>query len=450
MALEGSCGLGEDLNAMMNFGGVSFAKSQRLTVGRRVVAMNNQGFGISFSTASSTEGGYQWLRDATAVGNGANNSEPGISVDGSSVQLSGAVTADNNGDGLQVDGTFHVIRDALAFNNVQSGLVLVTASGDVTLLNGKAINNGSYGVEIGRGAHVVIDVTSINSGLSGASFDANAVGADTVMNLASVYSGDHGIATNGLTDTVFANIAATDSVGDDLNGVSAEHLYTGVLRVTDNTECAVLGSSPGIGSDCSTQDGSDATVAFGSAAGALVGRITTDDAANGADTMGSADHDAIDDWTRFDQPTRGWGLDGTSFPDHVGNCASGDTCRIWDVGLASGAATLLGVLSAPADGNAILTHTWNVASLTNCDAIPGAVFDSGSSTCVSTFLRNAYERFDDGIGNENGLCESDETCIVTPNIGAYQGHGSLTSAGSIGTGGAVENVTLMQWDTNGY
>ncbi len=63
-------------------------------------------------------------------------------------------------------------------------------------------------------------------------------------------------------------------------------------------------------------------------------------------------------------------------------------------------------------------------------------------------LRNAVEIQGDGIGSENGLCESNETCLNTPNIGSYQGHGRLVSAGTF-TNGAITGVTLMQYATNG-
>ena len=71
-------------------------------------------------------------------------------------------------------------------------------------------------------------------------------------------------------------------------------------------------------------------------------------------------------------------------------------------------------------------------------------------TCQLTFLRNAYERIGDGVGNENGFGESNEVCVHTPNIGSYQGHGDLVSAGTISSGGAVENVELLQYETSGY
>ena len=66
-----------------------------------------------------------------------------------------------------------------------------------------------------------------------------------------------------------------------------------------------------------------------------------------------------------------------------------------------------------------------------------------------SLLRNASEVMGDDLGNENGLCESSETCLYTPNIGAYQGHGDLVSAGSF-TDGTLTGITLLKYETNGY
>lgn len=51
-----------------------------------------------------------------------------------------------------------------------------------------------------------------------------------------------------------------------------------------------------------------------------------------------------------------------------------------------------------------------------------------------TGLRRAIECFDDGIGNDDGFCASDETCLYPPNIGSYQGHGDGISVGGALTG----------------
>ena len=73
-----------------------------------------------------------------------------------------------------------------------------------------------------------------------------------------------------------------------------------------------------------------------------------------------------------------------------------------------------------------------------------------SDASTVTYLRNASEIMGDEIGNDNGLCETDETCLYTPNIGSYQGHGTLESAGDFTDGAAITGVTLMQYPTNGY
>jgi len=40
--------------------------------------------------------------------------------------------------------------------------------------------------------------------------------------------------------------------------------------------------------------------------------------------------------------------------------------------------------------------------------------------------------------------------MYMPNIGSYQGHGDLVEAGTIGTGGAIGNVTLLKYSVNGF
>ena len=59
----------------------------------------------------------------------------------------------------------------------------------------------------------------------------------------------------------------------------------------------------------------------------------------------------------------------------------------------------------------------------------------------------------------DSFLQSDGTRFYTPNIGAYQGHGSIipasqisgttTNCADVGTGGVVSNVTLMKYANNG-
>jgi hypothetical protein len=112
---------------------------------------------------------------------------------------------------------------------------------------------------------------------------------------------------------------------------------------------------------------------------------------------------------------------------------------------------LLGVLDLPT-GNDTLTHTWSGTPVTLDDAgcnalVDGSVYNGLS--CETTFLRHAVEVQNDGLGNNNILCESGETCTYMPNIGSYQGHGNLESAGAF-INGTLSGITLMQFDTNGF
>jgi hypothetical protein len=50
-------------------------------------------------------------------------------------------------------------------------------------------------------------------------------------------------------------------------------------------------------------------------------------------------------------------------------------------------------------------------------------------------------------GNHDGLCESGESCIYTPNFGVYQGEGTLGTCTF--EDGPVTGVTMYGYSTNG-
>ena len=164
-------------------------------------------------------------------------------------------------------------------------------------------------------------------------------------------------------------------------------------------------------------------------AGSFVAKADSD-SENSSDFGGTAAYTESMDWANFENDFRGWGMDGGTFPnaDQRGRCDSG-TCRIWDWSMTVADTVVKDVLVLPA-GNDIITHTWSDSSTT-------------------TFLRNSVEIGGDDIGNDNGLCESNETCLFTPNIGSYQGHGQLISAGSF-TDGTLVGITLLRYGNNGY
>jgi hypothetical protein len=198
-----------------------------------------------------------------------------------------------------------------------------------------------------------------------------------------------------------------------------------------------------------------------SLATAFVGKVSSD-SANTSDSNGTAsypsDPDTFD-WGSFDNNFRSWGIDGSvAFPGSVQrNQWISGTGRIWDWSLSqgdsgnSGSPALLGVLALPT-GSDTLTHVWSgtPGTLDNagCNAmVTGSTYNGAG--CETTFLRHAMEIQGDELGNDNTLCESGETCLYMPNIGSYQGHGNLVSAGAF-TPGTLTSITLMQYESNGY
>jgi hypothetical protein len=66
-----------------------------------------------------------------------------------------------------------------------------------------------------------------------------------------------------------------------------------------------------------------------------------------------------------------------------------------------------------------------------------------------TYLRDATEVFFDARGNEDGLCESGEACIYSPNFGAYQGEGDYRGRACTFVAATVTGVELYAHPTNG-
>ncbi|MBX3270450.1 MAG: hypothetical protein KF729_09330 [Sandaracinaceae bacterium] len=117
--------------------------------------------------------------------------------------------------------------------------------------------------------------------------------------------------------------------------------------------------------------------------------------------------------------------------------------------LATGDTILRGRATVPT-GDDVLTHRFpDQTTAEACTRWGGTSFDATTRRCTAQLLRDAYERFDDGVGNDNGLCESGEDCVWMPNIGAYQGHGDLVLETTIGSGGALSDIRLHRFATNG-
>jgi parallel beta-helix repeat protein len=393
-----------------------------------------------------------------------------------SIRVSGAIS-----HGLYLENShYNTVVDVLAADNQNAG-IYITGSNNNRFLGSTTVNNDNGGNADGSGIlmsgstdNTFVNVTVANNKLSGLTL--NMSGNNVMQNVVATNNYTSLLLLDNASNNTAANIVAVNNSrrGMLLRDVNNNY-FTGLLKVGNNasSDCAVQGTNiaPGLvdiscsdsganGSITYTGQQSDALLKTGvSIANSVVGKVVIDDNANQSDLNGGAMYTGITDWWSFENKFRVWALDGDPFPSltHKGplplcenyvafdetDCLSnGGTwrpdARIWDWSLAqdddgdNGDAVLMGVLYLP-QGDNVITHEW-------------------SNATSSTFLRNAVEVIGDGVGNDDGLCNSNETCLHTSNIGAYQGHGKLVPAGTFvdsGSGG-VTGVRLLQYEINGY
>jgi hypothetical protein len=369
-------------------------------------------------------------------------------------------------------------------NNRESGFLL-RSDGNL-LFDVATSNNGRMGVEVVGDDNRIIGASSMANAFRAFSITNNRglamIGA-TALHTAS----NEGVWLQNVRDATLAGVVAINAAGTNGGGVFAdgqaasptverlhfldlasahhgtygvnldyahESRFDGLLLLGGNTtaDCLVTGgTNPALmvgGGGCDVQGASTAAVTRGvDLSTSLVGRVTTDEPVSPDDTNGTAARAAITDWTAL-VSHRLWGRDGASLIDPMarGVCATGQTCRVWDLAVRANDTMLRNRLALPS-GNDVAVHTWSAADATACALIPSGATWTGTA-CQSTFLLHAVEIADDGIGDDDGLCESGETCLHLPNIGAYEGEGALVSAGTF-TDGTISQVTLLQYATNG-
>lgn len=208
--------------------------------------------------------------------------------------------------------------------------------------------------------------------------------------------------------------------------------------------------------------------------GSFVGKITGDDPGSAVDSNGTASFADMlqgSDWWGRENFARAWQKDwavSTPTTANSGACANSGICRLVDWSLRMADSVLLnktGFGAGASSSNPTPGPGLCPSEIAGSEVI---IFDGGcskeiqvtSGSCVSAggmwhppqvFLKNAIELPTVSDGDKDGLCESNETCIYTPNFGAYQGHGELRSCTFNGalSSNTVGGVTMHFYSTNG-
>jgi parallel beta-helix repeat protein len=409
------------------------------------VTATNNGTGASLTSSSNN----------TLTGVTASNNTVGVVLSSSSDNTLSGVTASNNDTGVYIKSSSNnTLSGVTASNNAYEGVHLDSSSNNNTL-SGVTASNNYYGAYLSSSSDNTLSGVTASNNDTGVWLDTSS--NNTLTGVTASNNNDTGVQLDNSSNNTLSGVTASNNSWEGVYlSSSSDNYFTEILKVGDNgaSDCYVSGgTNSGLVSGTCTTDGtygsggpggyglgniSDAALYNGvTLADSFAGKVTTDDTANASDTDGWADYPADPDafdWSSFENPFRGWGRDGI-FGDTSsrGRWTTG-TGRIWDWSLAlydtgdGGDPAIMNALSPPT-GDDILVHTW---------------FD----TTTTTLLRNAVEVQGDGLGNENTLCETGETCLYMPNIGSYQGHGNLV--GETFTPGALTGITLMKYETNGY
>ncbi|MFO7592415.1 MAG: right-handed parallel beta-helix repeat-containing protein [Pseudomonadota bacterium] len=435
------------------------------------------------------DGAHIGLYDSSVAENVATtfNGGDGLYINGSRAKYINIRTANNGASGVSSTYNYgNTIQGATSTNNAGAGFNFIKTGGLIAE-NILATNNAGSGIQYnmnvtsGFDPGVFMNVTSANN--VGDGFLIHGGHATQLSSILLVNNGGSGFVTglvDGYTeDFVINNMLSANNSGFGIELHSDNDYFTGLLEVGTNAggDCSVDpgttqypttnagltqgGSGKNPTYVCGISGLSDATLIDGiDASSTVVAEVFDDDTANSDDVSGAALFDNITDWSSFEHAYRVWGADGpTAFADagNQGACnTQGSDCRIWDWSISTADLGDAGTVPASYDvlalpgGNDTLTIDWDGFSPDSqeyCDTnFPGSTWDG--VTCISTYLRNATEISGDGIGNDNALCESGETCLYTPNIGAYQGHGALVNAGTF-TNGELTGITLMKHESLG-
>ena len=387
--------------------------------------------------------------DYSAFFNSAGGGLNFFNPDRSTVKNSIATNNSNWGFYTQ-NGNFNLWYQNISTNNHSYGFLLENAAIDAYLVSNVTANNGDAGLNIKFGKHTINALTSIGNLFQGIFFNNSTSSNSTLSNVVTLNSPvgvsiDYGGSGNKFSD-LMSGYHDTNAAGTGSNS----NLFSGNLWVGNDgaANSVVGGSSTGnqLNNSCAYGPSGSSASNF-NAALSFTGKITANDTVNAtAQTAGSATYATGNDWTHFQNAYRGWGKSGTGYDLSAsvrGNCASG-TCQIFDWLPQLGDITIRNYYGAFVNG---------AACPSSVDSNIAANVMTDQMNTVHTYLRSAIEVIDPVLnpnGNYNGLCESGEVCIYTPNLGAYQGDGDFTTQTcTYAPGGAVTGVTMYAYPSDG-
>ncbi len=351
---------------------------------------------------------------------------------------------------LTISGSDHLRFSRVVLGNSLTTGIYILTSNDISF-DQVLIHNNDIGIDFQGGTDIFFQAVTVTQSLTSGMQASGGSGSITGM-FNNMVIANNGTAIRWMTSTqnTFSNLAiahATTHV--NLDASSNSDYFTGYLSMDGAPTCNSSGTLPGLDGACTPTNGSNATVNPGGSidftntfsGGGLGKVIYPGDTSNTTNMNGIQAYAVTNDFFNFESFWRSWGLDGIgAFPSgtNQGRCDGAATCRIWDF--------------RPLDVDIQIYNRSNDGTTNNTP------FESGG-TCVSeldgnqiitdsqgrVFLQNAVELFGDAIGDDDGLCEDNESCLYTPHIGAYQGSGNYRSQSCAIADAILSNITVYAY-----
>ena len=352
------------------------------------------------------------------------------------------VVANSSDSGVELNASPKNVLSYINTPNNVEGILLNNADGN--FITHAIISNNSIGIkfESGSESNNLSFITATNNSSQGIFIDSS---DSNNLNQVVTVNSTEGIKITASSTLKFAQFVAANnsSLGMSLTNYSVE--FDGKLLMGQNgQDCwKGLGSTGGMnvsGGNCSPVAPSDAgSPIVVDLSNSFKAEVSSADSLNSTSSNPAKIYnDGITDWIEFDNIFRNWGLDGASdFPNsnNANRCTGGDNCVIWDWRIESADTN---IYNRSGDG-----ENSNPA-FTNGDTCPSPV-DGSQIFTGNTYLMNALEIIGDSIGDEDGLCETEESCIYAPHFGAYLGEGDYTAKTCSFTNGTVEDVTIYAY-----
>lgn len=366
-----------------------------------------------------------------------------ILTDGMVGGLIKSVSVADSAKGIELANTTHTVLTELTANNHQQyGIDIDSSSSNVVVTRAQLNNNVLAGARSQSARTTFHLINAINNSGEGLLLSGD---RQTVSQLLAVNNGGSGLYLNGSNYKV-ANSASSNNTTNSLyvgplasTGAFSDNL---LVRAVAGDTCLVDpgATSPGISGNCAS---SAANVITLQSAPSFDGLVTSD-TTNLNNDLGKAT--TVTDFLGFSSRTRNWGPQTTSILDAAAQGRCTTNCQIWDYAISSSDNTIRNKSANGFDDNEYFTQR------ETCPSGPiepsTKILTDNQSTAI-TYLLNAAEIIGDNLGNDNGLCESNEGCLYQRNFGSYLGAGEEIDYVSctFPTGGTISGVKLYQFDT---